>query len=236
VKNENFYREMVYIQGRMGNNKKGLKLLIDHIGDVKQAIDFIETQNDQDLWEDLIDYSMQRPKFVSDLLEHIGAYVDPLRLVKRIPEGMNIEKLRDRLVKIISDYNLQMSLREGCMNVLKADCVDLAMRLSKSQKRGVKIEDAYKCAICGSTIVENKPNSVIIIFYCNHVYHHKCLKNSQGEAAGEQPQQAVNKPQTPTKGADTTKIDETEKLWCTICQNQKQSRIKSSATRKLGKP
>lgn len=32
-----FYREMVYIQGRMGNTKKGLKLLIDHIGDVREV-------------------------------------------------------------------------------------------------------------------------------------------------------------------------------------------------------
>jgi hypothetical protein len=82
-----------------------VKLFVDFFF---QAIDFIETQNDQDLWEDLIDYSMKHPKFVSGLLEHIGAYVDPLRLVKRIPSGMEIEKLRDRLVKIISDYNLQV--------------------------------------------------------------------------------------------------------------------------------
>lgn len=73
----------------MGNNKQGLQLLIEKIGDVKQvdsptlgvtlkAIEFIETQNDDELWDDLIDYSMKHPKFVSDLLEHIGAYVDPV--------------------------------------------------------------------------------------------------------------------------------------------------------------
>jgi hypothetical protein len=73
-----------------------------------QAIDFIETQNDEELWEDLIDYSMKNPKFISSLLEHIGAYVDPIRLIKRIPEGMEITGLRDRIVKIISDYNLQV--------------------------------------------------------------------------------------------------------------------------------
>ena len=55
---------------------------------------------------------MTNPRFVSDLLEHIGAYVDPLRLIKRIPDGMNILRLRDRLVKIISDYNLQVNFLE----------------------------------------------------------------------------------------------------------------------------
>jgi hypothetical protein len=104
---KNLFPEMVFIMGRMGNTKQGLRLLIEKIGDVKEAIDFIESQNDEDLWEDLIDYSMKNPKFVSGLLEHIGAYVDPIRLIKRIPEGMEIIGLRDRLVKIISDYNLQ---------------------------------------------------------------------------------------------------------------------------------
>lgn len=47
---------MVFILRRMGNNKQGLKLLIDKIGDVKQAIDYIESVNDDELWEDLIDY------------------------------------------------------------------------------------------------------------------------------------------------------------------------------------
>ena len=55
---------------------------------------------------------MKNPKFVSVLLEHIGAYVDPLRLIKEIPSGMEIVGLRDRLVKIISDYNLQVSRKE----------------------------------------------------------------------------------------------------------------------------
>lgn len=49
-------------------------------------------------------------QFVSGLLENIGAAeaVNPLDLIKRIPNGMAIEGLRDRLVKIISDYNLQV--------------------------------------------------------------------------------------------------------------------------------
>lgn len=51
-------------------------------------------------------------QFVSGLLEHIGAFeaVNPLDLIRRIPNGMEIEGLRDRIVKIISDYNLQVDL------------------------------------------------------------------------------------------------------------------------------
>ena len=31
------YKEMVFIMGRMGNNKQGLRLLIEKIGDVKEV-------------------------------------------------------------------------------------------------------------------------------------------------------------------------------------------------------
>lgn len=34
----NLYREMVFIMGRMGNTKQGLKLLIEKLGDVKEVL------------------------------------------------------------------------------------------------------------------------------------------------------------------------------------------------------
>ena len=46
---------------------------------------------------------------MAPLLQDIGAHVDPLEVVKRIPRGMRIEGLREKLVKIISDYHLHMS-------------------------------------------------------------------------------------------------------------------------------
>lgn len=52
---------MVFLLGRMGNNKKALYLIIDRLGDVNRAIDFAKEQHDDDLWEDLLRYSETRP-------------------------------------------------------------------------------------------------------------------------------------------------------------------------------
>ena len=60
------------------------------------------------------------------LLDHIGGYVDPLRLVQKIPAGLEIPNLRDRLVHIIADFRTQTSLREGCNTILHHDCLVLA--------------------------------------------------------------------------------------------------------------
>lgn len=236
------YRETVFLMGRMGNAKSGLQLLIDKIGDVTEAISFIEEQNDSELWDDLIDYAMTSPKFVSDLLEHIGAYVDPLQLIKRIPATMEIEGLRDRLVKIISDYNLQSSLRKDCNRILQSDCADLSLRLFRQQRRGMRVDKFYECALCGGRVVSAKPWSVVS-FQCKHVYHQRCLLRA-AESAGAQPaialtgavtdglhdQQSMQNRSFAMRSSFSLSTAQEEvamsgRLWCSICQNDaKQSK------------
>ena len=48
--------------------------------------------------------------FITGLLNNIGTHVDPILLIHRIKEGMEIPNLRDSLVKILQDYNLQVNV------------------------------------------------------------------------------------------------------------------------------
>lgn len=171
-----------------------------------QAIEFVTEQNDDALWDDLIEHSMQNAQFVSGLLEHIGAHVDPLKLIKRIPDGVHIERLRDRLVKIISDYNLQMSLREGCNVILTADVVSLEEKLNRGQCRAMKVEQSARCAICTGQVIPAKERGGLVVFFCSHVYHQHCLQKAHiGVAEGQQ--------SAPVKGS-------LRNLWCIICKKE----------------
>ena len=58
------YPEMVFIHGRMGNTSYALDLIIKEIKDVKRAIDFVQSQHDEKLWEQLIDQSLKDPNFI----------------------------------------------------------------------------------------------------------------------------------------------------------------------------
>ena len=110
-----------------------------------------------------------------------------------------------------------MSLREGCKEILKADCVDLADRLQKGQRRGVKITEVEaKCAICANAILEHRPTNGVIVFWCKHMYHQKCLRSGQNSST-----ESSNGTQA---GAASDKPTEDEKLWCTICQSQQSKR------------
>lgn len=73
-----------------------------------RAIEFVEA-HDKDLWYRLIEHSLKNEAFLSDLLDHAGVYdVDLARLIAEIPKGMHIPGLRDKVVKIISDYRFQV--------------------------------------------------------------------------------------------------------------------------------
>lgn len=74
-------------------------------------------------------------------MDHVGGHVDPLRVITRIPKGMEIWNLRNRLCRIIADYRTQTSLQEGCNNILKADCVHLNAKLFSQVRHCIR--DVY---------------------------------------------------------------------------------------------
>jgi hypothetical protein len=102
-----------------------------------QAIDFAKEQNDPDLWEDLLTKAESSPNFIKGLLMQAGgSAIDPLKLIQRIRNGLEIPGLRDALIKILTDYTVHTSLLEGCSRILDSDCSRIGSRLMKGQQGG----------------------------------------------------------------------------------------------------
>ena len=74
--------------------------------------------------------------FIRGLLENVGAGIDPIRLIRRIKNGLEIPGLKPALIKILQDFNLQLSLLDGCKTILDGDCADLAKKFHKDQTSG----------------------------------------------------------------------------------------------------
>lgn len=217
---------MVFLLGRMGDNKRALNLIIERLGDVErvsllllarsfssashkrrivvgkalanflvpQAIEFAKEQNDNDLWEDLLRYSETKPRmsplfilslprahfplrpgFIRGLLENVGAEIDPIRLIRRIKNGLEIPGLKGALIKILQDFQLQVrfsapfpflfesskiltrrpgqiSLMEGCKSILYTDCRHLALALHDGQTNGFLWTGETKDKLTGERI------------------------------------------------------------------------------------
>ncbi|CAL5024780.1 unnamed protein product [Urochloa decumbens] len=130
-------REQVFVLGRMGNAKEALSTIINKLENIEEAVEFVMDQHDDELWEELIRQCLQKPEMVGMLLEHTVGNLDPLYIVSLVPDGLEIPRLRDRLVKIVTDYRTETSLRNGCNDILKADCVNLLVKYYHEARRGV---------------------------------------------------------------------------------------------------
>ncbi|KAL6575787.1 Vacuolar protein sorting-associated protein 41 [Orobanche hederae] len=83
-------REQVFILGRMGNSKQALAVIINKLGDIEEAIEFVSMQHDDELWEELIKQCLNKPEMVGVLLEHTVGNLDPLYIVSMVPNGLEI--------------------------------------------------------------------------------------------------------------------------------------------------
>ena len=134
----NYIPELVYLLSKTGQTKRALFLIIDKLADVAQAIAFAKQQDDPDLWADLLDYSMDKPAFIRGLLENVGTAIDPITLVRRIPQGLAIDGLKAALGKILKEYGVQWSICDGVATALTSEVARGMDALRGGQRRGVK--------------------------------------------------------------------------------------------------
>ncbi|KAJ4387397.1 Vacuolar protein sorting-associated protein 41 [Gnomoniopsis smithogilvyi] len=136
--------ELVYLYSKTGQMKRALYLIIDRLGDVSRAIAFAKELDDPDLWEDLLKYSMDKPRFIHGLLEEVGTAINPITLVRRIPEGLEIEGLREGLKHIMKEHEIQYSISEGVARVLRSEVAAAQATLRSGQRKAIKYEVLVK--------------------------------------------------------------------------------------------
>ncbi|KZL63257.1 wd domain-containing protein [Colletotrichum incanum] len=135
-----YYDELVHLYSKTGEMKRALYLIIDRLQDVKKAIEFAKQQDDPDLWDDLLDYSMDKPSFIQGLLEEVGTAINPIKLVRRIPEGLEIQGLREGLKHIMKEHEIQYSISSGVARVLRSEVAAAQNDLRSGQRKGIKFE------------------------------------------------------------------------------------------------
>lgn len=154
--------ELVHILSKTGQTKEALSLIIGELGDVSQAIGF--AKDHPDLWEDLLDYSMKKPSFIRGLLEEVGAAryegFDPIDVVRRIPEGVMVDGLKQGIQRLVREFEIQMSISEGVAKVLRGE-VGMGMdTLRAGRKKGVRFEVVHESSIEVDLAVHDPPTKV----------------------------------------------------------------------------
>lgn len=175
--NNEFYPEMVFLHGRIGNTREALQIIIEKLNDINQAINFCQEHNDKELWTDLIKQTVDKPEYVTLLLKRIGNYVDPRMLIQNIKPGCEIKDLKESLAKMMCDYHLQLSVQEACKAITLKNYFELHKKLIIGQQKGISVTDDFSCCVCQRRIIirDLSNASDLIVYNCRHSFHIECL-------------------------------------------------------------
>ncbi len=133
----------IYLLGRMGRSREALDTIFEELHDMSAAIAFVKSRIDEPrLWALLLERALAAPgeragEYVGQLLTSAGQSVDPLMLIDRIPDGLEIPRMRDKLVTILRDYSFATRMHAGCVQVAERDSFALAMESVRARRRAV---------------------------------------------------------------------------------------------------
>ncbi|XP_052869808.1 vacuolar protein sorting-associated protein 41 homolog [Anopheles cruzii] len=171
-----FYPEMVYLLAKMGSTREALAIILHNLGDVPMAIEFCKEHDDADLWDDLINESVDKPHVMTKLLDGIAGFINPELVVDRIQPGQQIEGLKSSIIKMLCGYSLQVAIQEGCNQILASDYFSMHERLVQLQQGALHVSTDHTCGVCRrDLIVKDNMKTDIVMFNCRHYFHENCL-------------------------------------------------------------
>ncbi|KAF7274362.1 vacuolar protein sorting-associated protein light isoform X2 [Rhynchophorus ferrugineus] len=179
-KKEKYYPETVYLLDRRGNLKEALDLIMNNLNDMHYAVSFCREHDDQELWNDLINHCINKPEHITFLLQSIGSYINSTALILRIKKDMIIPGLKNSLIKMLNQHRLQVSVQEGCKNILVSDYFSLQKKLVNVHQKGNSVTEEVVCGACGYKFLgkdASRSNSMLI-FNCKHAFHTRCINDN----------------------------------------------------------
>lgn len=135
------YKELVYLLNKIGDYKNAIKLIVDQLKDPKMAINFVSNLNDQELWDFLLDYSMNKSEFIKELLINIGILINPIPVISRIPLGVEISNLQEILININKNISLDLEIYNLINEIISNEFINKNEILNNNRMKGTLIDD-----------------------------------------------------------------------------------------------
>lgn len=193
-RNKNLVEEVIFLYTRMGDLHGALRYIMEENGDVHRAEEYCKEHQDQDLWLDLINYTVdKRREWIGVLLKNVVTYLDdPAQLIKRIPPGCEIDEFIPSLKQALLDYDVQIELEKSLRKLQAEGAFKLLQNQLELQSRGILVTDDSLCNQCNQILISkqfkdvlanqnqeteaNSSNSVVV-FGCHHMFHEDCCRN-----------------------------------------------------------
>lgn len=147
-----YIEELVYLLGKIGENKKAMTFIINEFEDPIKAIKFAEHQDDEETWNTLLDFSLQRPSFVKALIEageDQSFHFDPISILEKMQGQIEIVGLRNSIMKISNNHDLNLLLNQLILAMIYRQSEDAAAYYEKQKLEGlvVNLDDEHLASL-----------------------------------------------------------------------------------------
>ncbi|CAK9436893.1 uncharacterized protein LODBEIA_P14150 [Lodderomyces beijingensis] len=150
-----FYSELIYLLGKIGEYKQAINLVIHKLEDAKLAIEFATRLQDQDTWNTVVEEAMSRPRFIrqliatSDVDESINRFYDPVTILCKMDEmnllsgkdaNQSAALLKQSIVEFDSRNQSNKLINQIILAMIVKQSQDIAKVLKDSLLRGVAVD------------------------------------------------------------------------------------------------
>lgn len=141
---------MVFLLGRCGNRLEALNLIMTETKKIEDAITFCsDHEDDLELWDRLIELSVTNPDHIAKVLAMAGTFVDPLNVIEKIPEDLEVPGLQSLLLKVVKDYEMKVKVLEDTSRITQMDMLDIFEKQIASNLNGFCVGSDTRCEMCG---------------------------------------------------------------------------------------
>lgn len=138
-----FVDELVYLLSQVGENKKALTLILEELEDPKRAIAFAKGQNNQEIWNLVLEHSFSRPTFIKALIEcadeKSNAFYNPITILQKMDSDLKIEGLKDSVTVVTRDNDMTVILNQVIFDIVTKRSERMSRKVYSDQLRGVEI-------------------------------------------------------------------------------------------------
>ncbi|ULT82386.1 hypothetical protein L3Y34_011977 [Caenorhabditis briggsae] len=179
-----FVEETIFLLAKSGNHYEAVKMMVREYKNIEKVIAYCKAvstdQNDRDLWIHLLEVVADFPTHFSQLIIEASNCLDPILIMDKLPDDVDIPNLSEALEKLLTDFTNYVELQQCCYDSTLNDLHVLTNNLMLASDKSVSVSLMTRCSLCSQVIMNTGQDMIprkfndIKVFKCGHIFHLTC--------------------------------------------------------------
>lgn len=131
------YNELIYLWGRIGEAKKALKIIIDELNDPKMAIDYVISWRNDELWDFMITYTIDKPEYIRLLLKNSDILGERyMAVITGTNNNIKISNIKEAVNDTLNGKSLSLEVVKNILKLVDDESFHVAKEYLRLSGKG----------------------------------------------------------------------------------------------------